>query len=363
MLPGRRLGRPSRNDGAALPTASAPSEAAIVWAPSSSDADSVRERAVLRMTDENRPVATLLAYDGKKQEYLEYCDAIYPHDPYRRTLEASKVYRFMFYQAMRGKKRRGGKPKPSERQQKCAFDEPLYRATMAKYEHWFESPHQSPDEPDNPVGESTIALYKTVIRNLYKEQTANRALTSTWDQIWTLPLLNLHNLVKIRRPAMEKRNYKEKFEHEFAPYEIAVEFPRIEAATWSQGQCNRSAAAWIRHRFCLLFSTTGVLRCESLYRAELSDLVGLWTKSQSDVHHIYILILQIALGTLSNFCLHNTRNPLTIVSTFMLFVFVVVSTTRQDKQEGFEALRSCHKAQECRAMPSRWHSVLSCYAF
>ena len=35
------------------------------------------------------------------------------------------------------------------------------------------------------------------------------------------------------------------------------------------------------------------------FRADLSDFVGLWTKLVTDVHPIYILILQIAQGMLS----------------------------------------------------------------
>ena len=138
-----------------------------------------------------------------------------------------------------------------------------------------------------------------MICSIYSEQVARRIQCQTWDQVWTLPLLNLHNLVKVRRVASDKRNFKEKFGSDFAPYEIAEEFPTIEASTWSKCKCNRSTAAWIRHRFCLLFSTNGILRCESLFRADLSDFVGLWTKLVTDVHPIYILILQIAQGTLN----------------------------------------------------------------
>ena len=293
MLPGRRLGRPKRNDGAALPSAPEPNEALIEWVPEQTDADSRREQHVLQLIRENRPTSTNNAYDGKTKEYYEYCRAIYPDDHFNIVLTDQKVHRFMFYQAMRPKKKRGGRGKPSG----CHFDKELYLETMRLYDPFWKSPHKAPDEPDDPVGEATISMYKTVLRNIYKEQTASRVNDRTWDQIWTLPLLNLHNLVKIRRPARDKKNYKEKFENVFAPYEIAEEFPKIEGEMWSKGgETVRSACVWIRHRFCLLFSTTGILRCESLYRAELSDFVGLWTKNASDVHRIYIMILQIAIG-------------------------------------------------------------------
>ena len=296
MLRSPRRGRPSHNPDELSAVVDQPHDARIVWAPDEDEGDSLREQAVLRMTDYNRPENTTKAYDSKKEEFYEYCRAVYPHDRNSHILKAVNVHRFIFYQAMRPKKKRGGKPSQRGNQH---FDLDLYKETMAKYERWFERMDEPPEEPDNPVGEATIALYKTVIRSIYSEQVARRIQCRTWDQVWTLPLLNLHNLVKVRRVASDKRNFKEKFGSDFAPYEIAEEFPTIEASTWSKCKCNRSTAAWIRHRFCLLFSTNGILRCESLFRADLSDFVGLWTKLVTDVHPIYILILQIAQGTLN----------------------------------------------------------------
>ena len=167
---------------------------------------------------------------------------------------------------------------------------------MADNSDWLADPHVAPLEPEDPVGEATISLYKTVIHTIYVEQTAKRIQSRTWDQVWTLPLQNLHNLVEIRQATAAKCNYKEKFDQDFAPYEIAEEFPTIEQQMWNKCKCNRSTAAWIRHRFCLLFSTNGILRCESLFKADLSDFVGLWTKATTDVHPIYIMIMQIAQG-------------------------------------------------------------------
>ena len=297
MLRGRKLGRPSLKAASASSGIQQCSDPPIQWAPVETEADSKREQVVLRLTDWNRPENTMQAYDGKTEEYYEYCDVLYPHKRNRYILNPTYVYRFIFYQAMRPKKKRGRRP---SKRIGGHFDLELYKETMAKYEAWFENADNSPPvEPDNPVGEATIALYKTVLRNIYRKQTAERSQDLTWDQIWTLPSINLHNLVKIRRPAADKRNYKEKFEDDLSPYEVAEEFPRLEDYTWKKGEDNRTAAAWLRHRFCLLFSTNGILRAESLYNAELSDCRGLWTKKDTDVHKIYMFILQIPKGTLN----------------------------------------------------------------
>ena len=46
----------------------------------------------------------------------------------------------------------------------------------------------------------------------------------------------------------------------------------------------------------MLFTTSGILRCESLYKAELSNFIGLRMKKTTDVHSLYLLIMQIATG-------------------------------------------------------------------
>jgi hypothetical protein len=54
---------------------------------------------------------------------------------------------------------------------------------------------------------------------------AHHVWTLTWDQIWMLPLMNLHNLVKIRWSVIDKKSYVEKIDQDFAPCQIAEEFP------------------------------------------------------------------------------------------------------------------------------------------
>ena len=78
MFKGRSLGRPPKvaRISQTVETSSEP----IQWAPEETDADSKREQVVLRMTDFNRPENTTRAYEGKTEEYYEYCDAVYPRD-------------------------------------------------------------------------------------------------------------------------------------------------------------------------------------------------------------------------------------------------------------------------------------------
>jgi hypothetical protein len=294
----RRPGRPrSSNESAGLPSAALQTQQLVggeEWVPRRL-VDDTRgiEQAVLRMTHVGRPKNTMKAYDGKVTEYYEYCESLYSHHRYAYSLDDTKVYKFIFYQAMRPQKKRGGLGVLREK-----FDRAAYDNVMAVYEDWFDDTSLPPPEPDKPVGERCIAQYKTVIKWIYKDQVAQRVCSITWAQIWTLPLENLHGLVKVRRPSIDKRNYVEKVDQDFAPYQCVEQFPDIEKELWTRGSGSiRSAFAWLRHRFCLLFTTKGILRCESLQKAELSDFLGLRMKPlQRDVHPLYVMIMGMPTG-------------------------------------------------------------------
>jgi hypothetical protein len=292
MAPLRPRGRPSRTSQQPSP----PSTTTRLTQPEETGLDSRLEQTVLRITSEYRPDSTSSIYDAKSQEYFQYCTSLYPNDPYAMVLGQYKVYRFIFYQSFRDQKKRGGSKE--SRTNGTRFVRSDYDAVMAKYQGWMDSADgSSPPEPAKPVGKQTIDQYKAVLRWVYKNQTAQRVLGLVWDQIWTLPCEQIHKVVKERRGAIKRLNYDEKLEAEFAPYTAVAQFDQIEEALWKKGDANiRSACAWLRHRFCLLYTTSGILRCESLYRAELSDFLGLVMKKPEDVHPLYLMISQIPKG-------------------------------------------------------------------
>ena len=58
----------------------------------------------------------------------------------------------------------------------------------------------------------------------------------------------------------------------------------------------RSCLAWLRNRYCFLQTYSGILRCESVQKAELSDLLSIDMQKSSDIHNIELLVMQIATG-------------------------------------------------------------------
>ena len=77
----------------------------------------------------------------------------------------------------------------------------------------------------------------------------------------------------------------------------------IEDTLWddSDGRSWRQTVANLRHRYCLLFLTSGVLRCESLHKADLSDHLAFYLpQREQDIHPMLMLIMQIPEGKVNN---------------------------------------------------------------
>ena len=231
MLAVRRAGRPPRKDAAAPAPATAgiASRGPTAWSPPERGGACVSEtatqQAVSRVTAKSRPESAKLARSGKTAELCQRCASLHPTDPLGNNLE-----RFA--------------------------DQP-----------------EAPPEPDDPVGESMVAQHEAAICHICEDQCAKKARSATWDQIWLAPTKNLKTSVKERRASNNKKSCVEKLDHELSPHAIVEECPNVEAEMWERGNGSncRSALAWLRHRFCLLFSASGILRCESLCKAELSD--------------------------------------------------------------------------------------------
>ena len=100
-------------------------------------------------------------------------------------------------------------------------------------------------------------------------------------------------------------------EASFAPYVAVDKYEEIELTLWTSGMHNiRSAACSLRNRYVLLHTTSGVLRFESLGKADLSDYMGLTLKKAEDTHPLYMMITQLPTGKcrvrfISFMCLYN----------------------------------------------------------
>jgi hypothetical protein len=85
-----------------------PQQLPMIQPPLNVDVNPLLEQAVLAMQREYTPDSSNDIYDNKTKEYFQYCNCCYPFDHYNKVLDANKLYRFMFYQAFRSQKKRGG---------------------------------------------------------------------------------------------------------------------------------------------------------------------------------------------------------------------------------------------------------------
>lgn len=233
---------------------------------------------------------------GKTIEFEQFCALVYSHEPYPCHLHYEKVLRFMWYQTFREKKKAGGNKEAIKGG--VYFDYDDYKGVVPPASDSF-SVDAFPVAV-NPIGKCVFDAYKAVFHLMYKEQVYKGLNTKVWDHIWRQGLEELHKHVKERAPMIKRATYQEKVTSEFSPYTIIEHYNDIEQILWNDAgnaSGRRSICANLRHRYCLLHLTTGILRCESLHRAEISDFMVLTPpKKDTDVHGMLLMINQIALG-------------------------------------------------------------------
>jgi hypothetical protein len=175
-----------------------PNQLPMIQPPLNVNVNPILEQAVLAIQREYMPDSSNDIYDNKTREYFQYCDYCYPFDNYNKVLDANKPYRFMCNQAFRNQKNRGGE---RVTQNSIRFDLADYNEKAQKHQTWMMgNSNAEPPEPENPIQNSTMVQYKAVFCNkVHKQQSAQRVTSSVWEPIWTLPIENLHKLVKQRR--------------------------------------------------------------------------------------------------------------------------------------------------------------------
>ena len=73
----------------------------------------------------------------------------------------------------------------------------------------------------------------------------------------------------------------------------------VEQKMWSKSTKIKGTGSWFRNRFVFLYTTAGILRSESLFRAELSDFLSIRVKKAEDIHPLLLMITQIPEGKLN----------------------------------------------------------------
>ena len=254
---------------------------------------------VWKLLEGDEPENTRKAMEPKMKEFMYYCHCSYPTDPHYSILTKEKIYNFMFYVAFREAKPKGGRrPAQSEAP---PFDFEDYQSVLG-FADRIPGVASVPNlpQPSNPVKKSTFDQYKAMLRKVYRIQKVKGILSAQWDDLWTTHCDQVRKHVLQREPKKKKETYQEKMSGEFAPYMFVERYDEIEEALWADSNKSgnpRSVACGLRHRYCLLHLTSGILRSESLHRAELSDFCGINVPSNDrDAHSMFVMVNQIPFG-------------------------------------------------------------------
>ena len=192
-----------------------------------------------------------------------------------------KCLNFMDYQSMRNKRRQGGRKSG----RRVVFDLEEYTNIMSEHVGHLRGikngqPVRQLPVPHNPLTFATLNQYRSALWREWNEQYETNKTHLQWDQIWTQTLSDLMKQAQRRKSQAEKRNYVEKVQPHSVPYQIIYQFNNLEKAFWDfsnmavkdRGCKKHRIYTWIRHRFVFLFTSHGLLRCETLHNGELSDL-------------------------------------------------------------------------------------------
>jgi len=255
---------------------------------------------VSALRNDGRPTNTAKAIDTKIEEFFQYCDKVWSHEPFPHHLHFEKVYGFMWYQAFREQKKRGGNRKAIK--DGILFDYADYLSVVQPTQPTADGRSTMAaafPTPKKPIGMDQVNLYKSSMKRLHRLQVVDQTNSRPWETVWQLSLDELMKHVKERAPMIRKSTYQEKVSSEFAPYTIVEHYNEIEDLMWNDSDTigRRSVCTNLRHRYSLLHLTSGILRCESLHRAEISDFMMLRPpKKDTDIHPMLLMINQIAQG-------------------------------------------------------------------
>jgi hypothetical protein len=258
------------------------------------------ERRLLVDKQADKPLNTDKAYDPKLQEFMEFCEEIFPSpvtgpvaDCYMVTEE--KVFQFTWYQTYREQRQRGGRQKHTREGETVC--ETVRKFNKTDYDKVVEEHKGNSDKrPKKPVGESIIAQNISAIVELLKVQRSQGKNNRTPTEIRSSRVLDLFRHVQKRKVTVSRANYEEKVGPDILPYVNMTSSHKIEQQFWSRSQFARTChnqLSYLRNRAMFLDTMHGILRGESCENAELSDNLCVLFDNEVCPTPYLVMIMQI----------------------------------------------------------------------
>lgn len=252
----------------------------------------VYNRIGVEIAEQDLPENSRIIKNRIESEWNDYCMHVDAQATFPLQMTSHKVYNFMFYQLFRPKKRgstRGG----------GSFDSREYDRVLAEYNTHFENRRLNGTPIPHPVegvGKSSLHQYRAYLRKIHASHVAENLTSIPFELVWTERCKNLIRTGEGRKTKQDRENYKEKVDKVFGPYQAVEKLDEIEEKMWLKSAKLHGTGSWFRNRFVFLYTTAGILRSESLFRAELSDFLCIHVKKAEDIHPLLLMITQIPEG-------------------------------------------------------------------
>ena len=225
---------------------------------------------------------TILAYDPKKIEFQQFCDAVYPKEHNPRIVTIEKNFTFMYYTAYRKKRVGGGRyaNKKKNFNLKEFQDITSHKIVI-----------------DDVIGYQSFNQHYCAIKELLGHQRQMHLTELRNDELKSESMNNLIKHVKNRAEFVSRKIFKERLDGTFAPFKLASEVNRIENYIWDDhNNTGYFSGSSMRDRFQFLMTLGSVSRSESLYKADLCDLCDFNFKQRREIDPYHILIMRIGFG-------------------------------------------------------------------
>ena len=252
-----------------------------------------QSQRVLRDSSLDQVVNTNRAYDPKMLEFKQFCSSLYGDDPSAQIVDEEKAFVFLFYQAYREKKSTGKRLSCSDRN--------TMRFDRKDYDQVMRSVADNGAEEDcrigNVLGFDMVNQYRCAIKKVLRHQRDQGLNKLKKDDIDSERIDRLMENVLKRKDRVSKANFKERVDGEFTPYKMIDEVHAIEDYMWHYGCTTLPyCAASLRDRYQYLATLAGVLRSESLYRGDLSDLCDFKFNQRLEPSPYHIGIQRVSMG-------------------------------------------------------------------
>jgi hypothetical protein len=262
----------------------------------------------LKYDEHGKKMNTDIAYDRHIKDFYQFCDAYYSGVPvqFRYIVSPDSCYKFLNYIAFRPQKKRG------RRKVVEGFDIHKFNAIFSKiqsvttcasssdaYDRGKKLLAEIEPAEGSGVTYSSINQAHFALTQLWLQQKELGGNSHTKDELFGHWVKQLKNYVDGRKERQKRSRFAEKVDHQSVGFGAKKNVKKLEEHLFNLGidtNRKRTVFASLRNRMIFLFSTKGIVRGETFFNAELSDLLTFEVEKEDDMSPFMVLILQFSVG-------------------------------------------------------------------